>query len=101
MSYVDAFIKNNRGVSADKVYQERAMYQFVLSPGNLRTIRKYNKDHENDYNDFNLECEEGYFCKSTFLKEGLGAGYFSFTTVNSDGGTCFNATKDNWESCRY
>ncbi len=102
MSYKDAYIKNNRGVSGEKVYQERPMFQFVLSASNIRAIRRYNKELKYNYNDFNLECEDGgYYCKSRFLQEGLGEGYFNFTNANSDGGTCFDASKDSWESCRY
>ena len=102
MSYIDAYITNNRGVSGEAVYQEKPMFQFVLSAANMRAIRKYNKELKYDYNDFNLDCEEGgYYCKSRFLQEGIGEGYFQFTNTNSDGGSCFNAAKDTWESCRY
>jgi len=100
-SYVEAFIENNRGVSKEKVYQLKPMYEFVLSSGNVRAIRKYNREHKNDYNDFTLECVEGYHCSSTFLSEGLDKGYFTFSDKNPDGGTCFGATVNNWESCRY
>ncbi len=102
MSYIDAYITNNRGVSGEAVYQEKPMFQFVLSAANMRAIRKYNKELKYDYNDFNLDCEEGgYYCKSRFLQEGIGEGYFQFTNTNSDGGSCFDAAKDTWESCRY
>lgn len=101
MSLIDAFITYNRGVEREKVYQLRPMYQFALSSSNVRAIRKYNKEHKNDYNDFTLECTDGYFCKSAFLSEGIENGYFSFTEKNPDGGTCFGASEINWESCRY
>lgn len=99
--YVYAYIKNNRGVSASEVYNIKPMYEFYLNSANIRKIRSYNKNQKNNYNDYQMECTNGLYCKSNFLKNGIKDGYFSFTRNNSDGGTCYNATNDTWETCRY
>jgi hypothetical protein len=101
MSFIDAYITNNRGVETEKVYQETPMYQFTLTPANIRAIRKYNRSTGNDYNDYNFECSNGKYCKSEFLEEGIGNGYFGFSSKNPNGGSCFNAYSTDWESCRY
>ena len=103
-SFIDAYITNNRGKVTEQVYQMRPMFQFYLTSGNISAIRNYNSARRRegfDYNDFNLTCTNGEYCKSEFLQSGLGNGYFRFTTENSDGGSCFNATSTTWESCRY
>ena len=101
MNFIDAYITNNRGVTTEDVYQETPMYQFTLTPANIRNIRKYNRSTGNDYNDFELECSNGKYCKSEFLEEGISNGYFGFSSKNPTGGSCFNAYSTNWESCRY
>lgn len=101
MSFIDAYITNNRGVTTEDVYQETPMYQFTLTPANIRAIRKYNRSTGNDYNDYNFECSNGKYCKSEFLEEGIGNGYFGFSSKNPNGGSCFNAYSTDWESCRY
>ena len=100
-NYIDAFITNNRGVTTNEVYNMRPMYQFVLTPANIRSIRQYNKNHGNDYNDFTLSCNDGLYCSSSFLADGQDNGYFGFTQDNPTGGSCFGAISTNWESCRY
>ena len=101
-NFIDAYITNNRGVKTDEVYNLTPMYEFTLTPSNLRNIRKYNKTQKNNYNDiYTLECSNGVYCKSEFLKEGINNGYFGFTRENSSGGSCINAYSTNWESCRY
>lgn len=99
--YTYAYIENNRGVKTNEVYNLKPMYEFFLNSSNIRNIRKYNKNQKNNYNDFNLECTNGFGCTSNFLKNGIKDGYFSFTRKNSDGGTCYGVTYDQWESCRY
>ena len=101
MSFISAYIENNRGVKTEKVYNETPMYEFVLTASNMRAIRKYNKSVKNNYTDFNFECTNGEYCKSKFLESGISNGYFKFTSDNSFGGACFNANVTNWESCRY
>lgn len=101
MSYIQAYITNNRGVDTSEVYEETPMYQFVLTPANIRSIRKYNNTQQDDYNDYTLECTNGEYCKSTFLSGGVANGYFSFTVDNNNGGSCFDANKTDWDSCRY
>ena len=101
MSFIEAYIENNRGVETEKVYQQTPMYQFTLTPANIRSIRRYNRAQNADYNDFNLECTNGKYCKSEFLDNGLTEGYFGFTSKNPTGGACFNAYSTDWESCRY
>src|SRR5574344_529177 len=98
---VSSYITNNRGVSTDEVYNLKPMYQFVLSPSNIRAIRKYNNSQSEDYNDFTLDCDNGKYCTSSFLQDGISNGYFSFTNSNSGGGTCFGVGESNWDSCRY
>lgn len=96
---VDTYIHNNRGVKEYEVYNLKPMYQFVLNSANIRAIRTYNSSLLSNYNDFNLSCKNGRYCKSQFLQEGNNT-YFTFTDANSSGGTCFNATDADWESCR-
>lgn len=101
MGYVQAFIQNNRGVKGNEVYNLTPMYEFILSPTNIRNIRKYNKSLKNNYNDYDMVCENGEYCRSKFLMNGIDEGYFTFTNIVPQGGTCFGATSTNWESCRY
>lgn len=100
-SFIDTYITNNRGVSGEDVYEETPMYQFVLTPNNMRAIRKYNNSTGNDYNDYTLDCDDGSYCRSTFLDSGVGKGYFKFTSTNSDGGSCYGSSNTDWENCRY
>lgn len=99
---ISAYITNNRGVTTEEVYGLTPMYQFVLAPSNIRAIRRYNNQHNKDYNDYNLTCngKTGENCTSSFLSEGLAQGYFKFTNANPTGGSCFGAGPYNWESCR-
>lgn len=94
----EKYITNNRGVNTYEVYNMKPMYQFIINSANIRAIRSYNKSH--DFNDFELECIEGLYCKSKFLQEGENK-YFKFTNENPTGGECFNANRTDWESCRY
>lgn len=61
------FILNNREVEDYEVYNLTPMYSITLTPSSIKEIREYNKSHS--YNDFNLECEDGLYCKSWFLRE--------------------------------
>ena len=91
-------ILNNRDVDGSEVYTLKPMFEFVLTSGNIAKIRNYND--VNSYDDFNLVCTDGKYCKSDFLNEGEVLGYFSYTAKNPSGGECMGATKDNWENCR-
>lgn len=62
----DVFIKNNRDTSDYDVYNLTPMYDITLTPTDIKKIRKYNK--ANSFSDFNLECENGLYCKSNFLR---------------------------------
>lgn len=102
-SFVESYITNNRNVKTDDVYKLRPIYEFVLTPTNMRRIREYNNSQKDDYNDdYTLNCyENGDYCLSTFLEKGKGAGYFEFTKENPNGGTCYGADLTNWDTCRY
>ena len=100
-SFIDAYITNNRGVTTEEVYKETPMYEFTLNASNIRAIRRYNNSKHDDYNDSDLNCTNGKYCKSEFLEQGLASGYFNFSTEVPTGGTCLNAYSTNWESCRY
>ena len=100
-SFIDAYITNNRGVTTEEVYKETPMYEFTLNASNIRAIRRYNNSKRDDYNDYDLNCINGKYCKSEFLEKGLASGYFNFSTEVPTGGTCLNAYSTNWESCRY
>ena len=68
-NYVRAYIKYNRGVSGNEVYNKEPIYTITLTPSDIIKIREYNK--KNDYSDINkdLICfgEKNTSCLSTFL----------------------------------
>lgn len=65
---VQNVIKNNRGVSEDKVYTLTPLYTLVLTPGTIKKIREYNS--QTSYGDYSLICEKdtGKYCKSLYLR---------------------------------
>jgi hypothetical protein len=75
---VDKYITNNRGVTADAVYNLEPMYVIDFTGKNkfmLNQIRQYNKTHK--YDDFEMACTGKDLlgnsnlteCRSTFLRE--------------------------------
>lgn len=48
-------ILNNRGVKGDEVYNLTPLYEFNLTPSDIKKIREYNDNHS--YDDFTLSCK--------------------------------------------
>jgi len=63
---VQNVIKNNRGVSEDKVYTLTPLYTLVLTPGTIKKIREYSS--QTSYGDYNLVCDTNNICKSAYLR---------------------------------
>jgi hypothetical protein len=62
---VKKYITNNRGVEADKVYDQEPMYSFTLTSAIIQEIRKYNDN--NSYTDYTGELggeSYGYKCNT-------------------------------------
>lgn len=86
------FINNNRGVKDYEVYNETPMYTITLTPSTIREIRQYNR--ANSFNDFNMNCENGLYCKSNFLSE------FSIKFgIDSSNSCAYGLTSNNWYDC--
>ena len=85
----DEFIINNRKVSDYNVYNLEPMYSITLTPSTISEIRKYNK--KNSYNDFNLDCDNGLYCKSNFLRNS------EFTDIVNKGKSC--GIDNDWYAC--
>lgn len=60
---VDKYITKKENSNSKK----EPLYSFTLTADNIKKIRKYNKDKK--YDDFNLNCENGYKCVSSFVKQ--------------------------------
>lgn len=96
-------ILNNRGYTGSKIYQEaEPLYVIELDPTSIKKIREYNKNQQKNeiggYADFTLNCTDGAYCISTFLRKA------EITTATGakilTGGTCMNATnKSGFISC--
>ncbi len=90
-------ILNNRGVKADDLYAKNVtpLYTITLDPKAIGKIRQYNKQqkqNDNGYGDFTLDCTNGSSCISNkFLRQTLG-NYFT-------GGTCKSINKYNFYEC--
>lgn len=91
----DYYIKYNRGYNDYEVYQTDPLYVIKLDPKTMKEIRNYNKAHENDYNDFDLSCQNGEKCISKFLR-GQASG-FGINLIDS--GTCKDITASSFDSC--
>ena len=65
------------------------MYSITLTPSTISEIRKYNK--KNSYNDFNLDCDNGLYCKSNFLRNS------EFTDIVNKGKSC--GIDNDWYAC--
>lgn len=89
---VNKYIKN----TASKMYKGDPMYRIMLTPGDIKKIRDYNK--ENKYDNFTLECnKDNAKCYSSFIHD-------SDFSVE---GTCGEFTRANkasfvekFDSCR-
>lgn len=84
----DYYIKNNRGYEGYEIYQSEPLYVIKLAGDDIRKIRDYNDAHNNDYNDFNLTCNNGKNCISKFLN-----------TIVEVSGTCKDSDSYNFDSC--
>ena len=96
---VDTVITNNRDVTTEEVYKELdPLYKITLTPALIKEIRNYNK--KASYDDFNLECTNGYYCKSDFIRDTVSgynfSNYFSGCGIKnkSAGLTCQDS--DEW-----
>lgn len=93
-TYAETRIKNNRGVSDYDVYQKTPIYTIKLDATKIKEIRKYNKT--TSFNNFDMQCTDGYLCKSNFLWGTTANGYdFSDIIVQSE--SC--ATASGWNAC--
>lgn len=92
-------ILNNRGYDGSNIYKEaEPLYIIELDAKSIKKIREYNKAQAEGYADFTLECTNGAYCRSTFLrKKGIvgisGEGILT-------GGTCLQVDgKASFEKC--
>lgn len=93
-TYAETVIKNNRGVSTYDVYNQTPIYTIELTPSKIKEIRKYNK--KVPYDNFDMNCTDGYLCSSNFLWGTTANGYnFSDIVVQSE--SC--ATSNGWAAC--
>ena len=93
----DYYIRNNRGYKDYEIYQSDPLYVIKLDGNTIREIREYNDSVKNNYNDFNLECQNGEKCISKFLRGTATNPSFSINLISS--GTCKNINYDNFDSC--
>lgn len=94
---IDKYILNNRGVTGREIFNVDPMYEVTLTPQLIRTIRDYNRNQEEGYNDFNMNCitvkENGIKttgCISNFLEE-------IQENIITD---CTRTINGDWLSCR-
>ena len=92
-------IINNRGYSSEKIYQSTPMYEFDLTPDNIKSIRKYNRSNNHKYSDWTLKCNgdgADKICYSTFLRNNDFAKIKSSSTCadKSRLGTCDDNGKE-------
>ena len=92
----DYYIKYNRGYNDYEVYQAQPLYIIKLDSKIMDEIKKYNKAHGNNYNDFDLRCQNGEKCISKFLRGDPDSG-FGINLI--DGGTCKDITHASFDSC--
>lgn len=87
--YAQSVIENNRGVSDYDVYNLTPIYTIVLTPTDIKEIREYNKTVS--YNNFDMDCSNGYLCSSNFLWK------TEFNKIISLSESC--ATSEGWLAC--
>lgn len=85
----ELFITKNREVNDYEVYNLTPMYSITLTPSDIKSIREYNK--KNSYSDFNLECENGLYCRSNFLRNS------NFSHIVNIDNSC--AMGNDWYAC--
>lgn len=85
----DYYIKYNRGYNDYEIYQTEPLYVIKLDSKKIKEIRNYNKAHGNNYNDFELSCQNGEKCISKFLRD--------YNLIDS--GTCKGITASTFDSC--
>lgn len=95
-------ILNNRGYDGSAIYQEaEPLYVIELDAKSIKAIRAYNKKQKkNDegYADFTLECTNGAYCRSTFLRQKGIVGISGNGILT--GGTCLSVDgKASFEKC--
>lgn len=90
----DTVIKNNRGVKDYDVYNQIPIYTITLTPAKIKEIREYNK--KVSYNNFDMNCSNGYLCSSNFLWGTTENGY-NFSDIVNQSESC--ATENNWNNC--
>lgn len=85
---IDRLILNNRGVSGYNIYNLTPMYTITLTPSDIKNIREYNES--NSYNDFNMQCTDGLYCRSDFL-------WSKYNYLIDGSNSC--AMSDDWYAC--
>lgn len=95
----DYYIKYNRGYNDYEVYQAEPLYVINLDANKIKAIRKYNDYKKHDYNDFDLECDNGKNCISKFLRGR--AKNFNIYLLDKERGTCRNITtnEESFNKC--
>lgn len=94
INFAEIVIKNNRGVSDYEVYNKTPIYTINLDAATIKEIRKYNKTTE--FNNFDMQCTDGYLCKSNFLWGTTTNGY-DFSKIINQNESC--ATANGWSAC--
>lgn len=85
------FIKKNRNVNDYEVYKTTPLYTITLTPSTIKDIRNYNKN--NSLTDFNMRCNNGYRCISSFIWD-------EFSSIVDTSNSCASST--GWdEECYY
>jgi len=99
-TYVDDYIKNNRGVSTTEVYKETPLYTFNLNASTISKIKEYNNAYVNilgrkrNFEDYDLDCDNGERCISNFIHNfGDKYGY------NITASKCNSALKNDFDLC--
>lgn len=57
----------NENLIKEDVFNQEPKYRITLDNRSIRAIRDYNKT--NSYDNFDMTCDQGYNCKSNFLRE--------------------------------
>lgn len=119
-SAISTYITNNRDTETEDMYKELdPLYKITLTPAVIQEIRKYNDARDSQsvtfyigksekitgnagYSDFNLECINGRYCLSKFIRNSVTVGgrtydfsrYFSGCGIDDTGLRC--NTDEEW-----
>ncbi len=93
-------ILNNRGYDGSAIYNEATpLYTINLDAKAIKAIRSYNKRQVDGYADFTLNCTDGAYCISSFLRSGITRADGT-NILDSTNSTCASASnKITFDSC--